>query len=701
MANTEGMVDEEMMQMMHQLTTSSSSSATNNTNKRTNRRSRFLQNRSKPQKERQTVTPVPIPTTSNVFVTPKQPNDFIPQTPTNTTNTNNNNGNDNISRVPGLRQDCVMERDPTIMRISSDNNSKNNSLFAKNKMKNKSPTIIQKSGFPTLDIPIGQLTNKRNTKNTSNNPTKDQIMNHSTDANNSSAAQELLNQMSPEEIQQSVQELKQILSPATIDFLRQRRQQQQQQQQQQQPEEMKKTDKYKKQMNQNMNHDEKEKKEEMARLLSSIQTEEELDQLFAQQYPSALLQTKEEGQENELEKVTILLRSTSIRQRVFATKRVYELLSSSSQQSQQKLPPLLPVSLRYLLDDTTNNISTSGYLLQSYALRALEQLLVILLDASSSNYSQLVHIYTNYYLQDHSIPGMIPDTKKQNIVVAESNTNNGNGKEYGQVLLQQNVSSETSSKDAIAFYKDPCGTLLTRMKIIPRLSQLLSNTTMAEGSWNAICRIFQYLCQRSPGVATVMVNHPTIFQLLLHKLHPSSTTTTTTTRIAILQLFCTMARVSRNAATCLAQKQHDLFLPLLLMSEDHEETISSTSLILWRTLLSYGLSVCSELVQSMISQHSSSPFCKKKSLSNGYISCFTKICQLVKVLTPASTNEQMMKSLFSSSMNEETTTCLAMSGMWLSSTVLQCVNNLIANSTATTGEGDLQSMAVQLQFVYR
>ena len=109
---------------------------------------------------------------------------------------------------------------------------------------------------------------------------------------------------------------------------------------------------------------------------------------------------------------------------------------------------------------------------------------------------------------------------------------------YGWTL---DSSSSSAEKDGKAFLRDPMWTLLSRMRMIPRLAQLLQQnrqyysqdqtTNDIDGgdgrgdcallpmeARQSICGILAMMGQRSPGAATAMVHHPT---LLADALAPS------------------------------------------------------------------------------------------------------------------------------------------------------------------------------------
>ena len=140
------------------------------------------------------------------------------------------------------------------------------------------------------------------------------------------------------------------------------------------------------------------------------------------------------------------------------------------------------------------------------------------------------------------------------------------------------ASSTTSAvNDGQAFQKDPMWTLLSRMKILPRLAFLLENhqALMPVEAYCSICGLLCMVGQRSPGAASAIVQHDIFVRVLLKKMldqiqqqveAPSDSNDNSIREMipyATMQLFCTLARQSKVAAEGLPLEE---ILPPLLAS---------------------------------------------------------------------------------------------------------------------------------------
>ena len=83
-------------------------------------------------------------------------------------------------------------------------------------------------------------------------------------------------------------------------------------------------------------------------------------------------------------------------------------------------------------------------------------------------------------------------------------------------------SSPSAVADGDGFRKDPMWTLLSKMKIIPRLAFILERQQHIEDipaeAFTAICGIISMIGQRSPGAASAIVQHKTLIPLILRRM---------------------------------------------------------------------------------------------------------------------------------------------------------------------------------------
>ena len=595
-------------------------------------------------------------------------------------------------RPPIMLSESIFERTVSGHNMQHTNfNSKLHKSHFKQKIKSKN----HNQGFPSLDLPVGafipnkmktnypnQDANIRNTAQQSNSHSQLQSI-VKANSYNDDASNQILNQMSSEEINKEIQELKATLSPDVIDFLRQRGKKKKGSKPnhpridvtkssssnlENYTDEVSTVDNLKKQQLQN-------EKEEIARILSSISTMEDLDQAVLQQqqhedqneHNSNILNNDSNGtkstqsSETDIETCTSLLRSTSSHQRLLAAKTISKYLKSDLKeyvnsrynkncsntlnecQRSVSYPSLLPVALRCLLDlpSPHKNIVLHGHVLQSlYSL--------ILLHSSPENYfiydmqrttfsklsnqlPELVSrengiteffelyidnpslVYQYFFLEDN-----IPTSPPAISYTSSSGSNNDeNTKHVSNFLTQSGIyatgtSVKAASLDGIAFYNDPMWTMLSRMKIIPCIANLLhfchgryrrhhhSNnkksaitfgekkvdqgidetnknagnafeshefSTLKEENWISICGILTLLSLRSPGAACAIAQHNSILNFIVdgtlsmsaeeqygcgqdvqHPKNYSGFVVNTKIALPTLILLCTLARQSRTAA---------------------------------------------------------------------------------------------------------------------------------------------------------
>ncbi|CAJ1950796.1 unnamed protein product [Cylindrotheca closterium] len=391
-----------------------------------------------------------------------------------------------------------------------------------------------------------------------------------------------------------------------------------------------------------------------------------------------------------------LLRSTVKRQTLWAARLVSQSLSERVRELQQEKlghtssktsttkknwPLLLPISLRCLMDEP---IHGQG-ILHTYVLQALYSLLVlnavddhlvwvdsstrtgrtmeggdnknnqngelptIATDLSSSRWSEK-DMYQHFFMED-AIPTPPLDTAYPSNTVQPLAVDTG--KSSSSVAAYSTSSSSTSAmEDAKAFEKDPMWTLLSKMRIIPRLSQLLCPKNDAlmlpEEAWIASCGILAMLGQRSPGAATVIVHQKSMFEQILdrclmryslerqqpgHQLEEIALLEQVA--FASIQLLLTLARQSRVTAKAMAPHMEEV-LPALLLPSDGlsplELRLQKMGIILWRTLMRYGLGLPGfATMLKMAAHHWALPHTNPSSLSAEYLSAFTQILECARV----------------------------------------------------------------------
>jgi len=395
-----------------------------------------------------------------------------------------------------------------------------------------------------------------------------------------------------------------------------------------------------------------EEKERMAKLLSKIQSEGDLDEIYrAEMGNYSPLQSSEispdmaeQAAEDPFPLACTLLRSTSQRQNLWAAqvvcKRLQEqydcgalcsvvvITTSSTVDLALHTPPpfsppwpfstMLPASLRCLLDSSASR--TNGYVLHTYVLQSLYNLMrlracpehVVDMDRTSepgNSATAAAAIYQEYFLED-AVPTPPTGSCYESIanIEAVDATNMPASSSTAAAAYKTGSSSTSAQKDGEAFAKDPMWTMLTRMCIIPRLAQLLklaarqaSNSgerILPKEALVAICGILAMIGQRAAGAATAIVHHKTLMKDLLElTVMPRDTAGDKeyinqpydpVVAVPAIRLLCTVARQSRTTASSIPFD--DIVPPLLAMKPSNKAqlTLQKWSVILWRTLLRYG-----------------------------------------------------------------------------------------------------------------
>lgn len=442
---------------------------------------------------------------------------------------------------------------------------------------------------------------------------------------------------------------------------------------------------------------ERKEKERMSKLVASIRTHEDLDATYRMEMKGDVFDidfeknsdSKSNGSKEKEEFFVAcdLLRSSSPRQTLWAARTVSwkleGLMSTVEQQPQSKpreenitqlsieskncmvttdeLPSVLSVSLRCLLDKPLN--SSCNYLLHTYALQSLYYLIIIyahpdhdvIYDNSKLRAYSGISIFQEDFMDDAvpspSLETAYPPMSVRPLTVDENTGPNNIKSATSNQVAAYMTSSSTSSAlmDGEDFKKDPMWTLLSKMKIIPRLAFLLEHQQHMAGiptkAFTAICGIISMVGQRSPGAASAIVQHKTLTSLLLKRMLEQIQQGRSENEIesknsgdeiifSTIRLFCILSRQSRVVAKVLPLE--DILPPLLatgLASSYQQFRVQQHALYLWRTMLRYGLGL--EALSSMLTisaRHLALPYSNKFSLSSDFLSSFTLVLECVKVV---------------------------------------------------------------------
>jgi RPAP1-like, N-terminal len=563
----------------------------------------------------------------------------------------------------------VMERVPTRRAV----NARPTSMFA-----------MERRGFPSLSRPVGTFVKKSSTKKASpamskpfitpnqNTSTDPALLPHAIERD----AKTMLAQMSATEIKENVQELETALSPEMLKFLKSRSK-------------TKGTDKQptfaaiQQSTSTTSTHqvtttNAVQEKERMAQVLSSIQTLEDLDEAYEAEMGNDI-KMDTANPEDDWKHACNLLRSTSMRQSLWAARTVCQRLEMDVKNgrtcrigestAEPPYPTILPVSLRCLLDNSTSN----GGLLLTFVLRSIYALLQLraprdhAIDVTLANPTSTL-LYREYFLDDAvptpSFGGSYPKGK---FTPVYSN-------EKGDAVAYSTSSSSTSATlDAASFWGDPMWTLLSKMKIIPRLAQLLDAAPLPRESMVAICGVLAMLSIRSPGAAAAIAQHKTMLPRVLRRslIPPSEVSLTTdyllpSVAIPSMILLCTIAGQSRTVA---AAVNFDSIVPPLLAMDSCDPTLLQWALILWRTTLRYGLGL--QHLQFVIARsvlHVAKARAVENPIAVEFLTCFSNVLDCVKVAKHQST--------ISSHISQEDMDVLMNAELWLSSTLRQAADLL-------------------------
>ena len=612
-------------------------------------------------------------------------------------------------------------------------------------------------GFPSLDVPIGTFARKGGNKQSPRQPTvsKDIVAlgsrsrtsapveeSKQREENGNGSADTMLSGMSRTEIMEGIAEIESALSEQSIAFLKARGQKKKQAAQA----DSKQKEKQPKGTTSSMSATPKATaapeidKAKEAEILSSIRTDEDLDRVYSDFNASAGASVLESsapeieapgGKIQDLESSTALLRSTSYRQTILAAKTTCELLSERVHDLKSAedgchdtgdYPAVLPVALRCLLDLPQPHRHEQ---LHSYVLQSLRHLVELFAHPShrvSMSLSDLEQngssVYQLYFLDD-DIPAPPAASCYESGASKLSAAQKIEDSPVEGALYATNSSAESATKDGEAFYADPLWTLLSRMRIIPCVARIIASakgrgleTPGVPGEIvTQICSILSMLSLRSPGAACAIAQHKTMLPDLVEMtLTPgahfeqtgkSKESFLVNPRAALptMILLCTLARQSRTIASQsepFASIISTLHAILGIPAETEEElAVQKYCLLLWRTLLRYGLAIPHlPTFISIATPHLSAKKETAFSLTADYLSAFSNVCECAKVITRSKTESSIR-------LTEEQADTLAMAGAWFSPHVQKCAAFLkeAASSTGNVDAAGTKMLAARLRFL--
>ena len=599
-------------------------------------------------------------------------------------------------------------------------------------------------------------------------------------------AHAMLSQMSEIEINESVKELESSIPPELQLFLKQRGAAKRKQQQIQQSNASVSTQQHSYQLQEpvQIRCDEVAEKKRLADLVSSIKTHEELDVVYQAEQKQdvnfdheslqsdkkldAGVGTQVGDDSDDFSLACSLLRSTVPRQRLWGARTVSSRLQRDFERriesfgngkwkgsSTKFWPIVLPVSLRCLLDQPPHH-SNSGYLVHTYVLQSIYYLLaltvhpdhVVSLHDWSRSLPMVNTCFQSFYMDD-AVPtpllrdcyqstqplkplavGSDEEARKAGAHARDNNPNEA-------VAYATSSSSSSAQVDGDAFDRDPMWTLLSRMRILPRMAQLLDLSSSYSQSQQgpkqddpatfsrlpqealvAIAGILAILCQRSPGAASAIVHHQTLLQQLLNN---------TLLRLVRLQndendnddlgekehmksamisvsLLCTLARQSRVSAAKLLPLVVDDIIPGILSQSITSKgcemrLLQQWVLILWRTLLRFGLGLSNlSTIISLGAPHLALNQ-GSENLAPFFLSALTQVLECVRFAKRKSAEEARSR------IPEEDLDILSLAGAWLASSKQAALTRLSSHKFQDARASDanlkeeIRSSAVELRFL--
>lgn len=563
---------------------------------------------------------------------------------------------------------------------------------------------VPAGGFPSvLNQPIGTFAKAKKTGNTIMTPrppsqgsTASKRHDHDEEAaatqenvaqdgvgSSSSSADAILSQMSPQEIQGSIQEIREALSPELLQFLKNRGQKNAVASTKLRPklQAPKVTTTYADSQSIQdtvvVSIEEAKEKERLSNILSSIRTYHDLDEAYEREVGLP----EREGLEgkSEWDQACTLLRSTSPRQTLWAARVVCrDLERDVGQQKSFRIgsnfawpyPSLLPVSLRCLLD--ANVTHTNGLALHSYVLRSIYALLKLrspmehVVDVSGSQLSPYV-IHQTVFMDD-----AVPTSRFGSLYPSIVTTPMVNNKDGEAVAYATSSSSTSAHQDGEAFVRDPMWTLLSKMRIVPLIAQLLnSHYDLPEEGLVAISGILAMLSARSPGAASAISQHSHLLKSLLKQtvIPPTdgkeSHFLKANIMLPVMILLNTMARQSRVVASAIPYM--DILPPLLAIQADGLVDVQRWALMLWRKLLRYGIGISG--IPSLVAL-SIIPRTICGDLTSEYCSTFAAFLDCSKVFSGKS--DTALHAALSASDKE----ILASAVQWLSPSARHCASKV-------------------------
>jgi len=650
--------------------------------------------------------------------------------------------NEKITPTPVLKSDAIKERPILISATSQiqENVPKKVSRFkmrqremeinddfnTRGLSKNNNKAIpMHKNGFPSFDIPVGSLTRRgRIDAKTAQISKMESTGKGTKDTTTQSQADTILASMTQSEIKESVAEIESVLSPEMIKFLKSRKKVAPSNPKSssgiiETNKQISKNDSIQQSKAQNQRTMSVEEKSRIGELLSNIKSEEELDEIFVTTM-GINNEVEEIENESDLESATKLLRSTAHRQRILGAKTISELLEkrffdiitdkmipqSNRLETDDSYPMMLPVALRCLLDLASPEKHTQLF---SYTLRSLH--ILVLLFSHQSNHVYFTRTETvvrddmSSLCQLHFLNDNVP-TPSARLLYASMTLPNKDGDSETKIqgYYSTDSSAESVEKDGKAFYKDPLWTLLSRMRILPCVSHIISShpAGLSIESVTAICAILSMLSLRSPGAACAIAQHKSILPSLISlTLDPDGNNVLTSTdnlkdngahnfvvntNIATptIRLLCTLCRQSRSVVASLWMNlvmDHIIVILATAAESTDEWELQKWCVILWRTLLRYGqgLSYTSTILPLSI-HHLTSEYEQKFSLAPYYLTSYAVFCDCVAALTRYGTNKNSL------SLNEFDHDNLIGCSISFGSHAKSCVQFLKQCSTSSTEE---------------
>jgi len=572
-----------------------------------------------------------------------------------TTDQHNNTIDGSMKRGarPIVISENIRERPAGRCGSSITNGPKRASRFRqRNRSKIGAVDVPTKGGFPSLDAaPVGKFTRKGRVNSSSMKASlpsqRVNAVTHTKQQQPDSSSESALAHMSSEEIADGIAEVESVLSAASIAFLKRRGKQ-------------KMSDKPKdnrlKETNAirptpGYNHlsrgDQRDQYEKqfISSLLSTVRTPEDMERVYSEavekglapELPSSSLDIEEPNvtcsenrdRHRSIQIATSLLRSTAHRQRLLGARSLCEILEedvgtfTESGPKRTAYPELLPVALRCLLDDAVATYRTSsGRLLLTFAIRciaAITKLCVHPLHAAvmsiDDDSKDPFSLYQTHFMSDisHYPPGgkLYPPTK---IAPIENNS-------PSNACYRSDSSAATAESDSKAFYDDPAWTLLSRMRIIPCIADVipsLPNDPSTGITIQSMLDILAMLSVRLPGAASAIAMHERILPFILsHCLAPAGVKLSkeetmsqneenlfrTDLAVPAIKLLSLLARQSKDIAELdLFQKEaiSDVLAILCSDAMDREETrLQIWCLIYVRIIMRYGLATSA--IQAIIS----------------------------------------------------------------------------------------------------